>query len=148
MSLLGFRVNGGQRNTSRQLAISQMAASYLDPFAGMQEHQFQSFQDVVKITLKSLFDVLNQQGESIKGIERTLDTKAGRAELSVALQQKANAGETAARLAEVRAGGGHATACMGAWAHGQGHCRHATARGPLPTAADMAVCSLLSASWR
>lgn len=70
-----------------------------DLLSGISE--WRNIQDVVRVTFKAFHDVLRQQGDSIKAIERTLDTKAGRAEVSVALQQKANASEVAARLAEV-----------------------------------------------
>ena len=55
----------------------------------------------MRLTFKAFHEVLRQQGDSIKALERTLDGKAGRTEVAAALQQKANASEMAARLAEV-----------------------------------------------
>ncbi|GAX76688.1 hypothetical protein CEUSTIGMA_g4134.t1 [Chlamydomonas eustigma] len=64
-------------------------------------NEWQSIQDVVRIAFKAFHEVMRQQGDSIKALERTMDTKASRAELSVGMQHKANASEMAARLAEV-----------------------------------------------
>lgn len=80
-------------------STSQQAQALDDLLLGINE--WRNIQDVVRITFKAFHDVLRQQGESIKAIERTLDTKAGRPEVSVALQQKATASEMASRLAEV-----------------------------------------------
>ena len=66
-------------------------------------------QDIVRVTFKAFHDVLRAQGDTIKALERNVDTKAGRAEMSASLQQKANSNDMAGRLREVRqlAPGGH-----------------------------------------
>ncbi|PNH03656.1 hypothetical protein TSOC_010260 [Tetrabaena socialis] len=56
--------------------------------------------DIVRLTFKAFHDVLRAQGDAIKAVERTVDTKAGRAEMATSLQQKANAADMAARLRE------------------------------------------------
>lgn len=61
-------------------------------------------QDIVRLTFKAFHDVLRAQGDSIKSLERNVDTKAGRAEVATSLQQKANSIEMAGRLREVRTG--------------------------------------------
>ena len=58
--------------------------------------------DVVRLTFKAFHDVLRVQGDSIKNLERVLDSKASRSEVSMALQSRASGAEMAARLAEVR----------------------------------------------
>ncbi len=80
-------------------SAQQQQAVFDDLLLGINE--WRNIQDVVRVTFKAFHDVLRQQGESIKAVERTLDTKAGRTEVSAALQQKSNASEMAARLAEV-----------------------------------------------
>ena len=54
------------------------------------------------MTFKAFHDVLRAQGDTIKALERNVDTKAGRAEMSASLQQKANSNDMAGRLREVR----------------------------------------------
>ena len=56
--------------------------------------------DVVRLTFKAFHDVLRVQGESIKSLERALDSKASRSEVSLALQSRASGVEMAARFAE------------------------------------------------
>lgn len=58
-------------------------------------------QDIVRVTFKAFHDVLRTQGDTIKALERNMDTKASRADVATSLQQKANASDTAARLREV-----------------------------------------------
>lgn len=55
----------------------------------------------MRLTFKAFHDVLKAQGEAIKALERSVDTKAGRTEATLALQTKANTSEVAARLREV-----------------------------------------------
>eukprot|EP00798_Chlamydomonas_sp_ICE-L_P003123 gene3123-13135_t len=69
--------------------------------AAMESQEWRSIQDIVKVTFRAFHDVLRAQGEAIKALERTVDTKASRAEASSALGQKANAAEVAGRLAEI-----------------------------------------------
>eukprot|EP00955_Chlamydomonas_euryale_P093182 364768-Chlamydomonas_euryale.AAC.6 len=99
----GAKLAGGPALASADpssLPPSRQAQALDDLLLGINE--WRNIQDVVRITFKAFHDVLRQQGESIRALERTVDTKAGRAEVSVALQQKANANEMAARMAEVR----------------------------------------------
>ncbi|GIL69541.1 hypothetical protein Vretimale_13635 [Volvox reticuliferus] len=64
-------------------------------------NEWRNIQDIVRLTFKAFHDVLRTQAEAIKAIERSVDTKASRAEMAASLQQKANAADLAARMKEM-----------------------------------------------
>ncbi|MEW5298119.1 MAG: hypothetical protein WDW36_001275 [Sanguina aurantia] len=64
-------------------------------------NEWRNIQDIVRLTFKAFHDVLKAQGEAIKALERSVDSKAGRTETALALQTKANTPEVAARLREM-----------------------------------------------
>lgn len=63
---------------------------------------FPLLQDYVRMTFKSFHEVLRSQGEAIKALERTLEGKASRVEVSNVLHQKANSDDVTLRLRQVR----------------------------------------------
>ncbi|MEW5309245.1 MAG: hypothetical protein WDW38_001144 [Sanguina aurantia] len=65
-------------------------------------NEWRNIQDIVRLTFKAFHDVLKAQGEAMKALERSVDTKAGRTETTLTLQTKANTSEVAARLRENR----------------------------------------------
>ncbi|KAG2483934.1 hypothetical protein HYH03_017254 [Edaphochlamys debaryana] len=64
-------------------------------------NEWRNIQDIVRLTFKAFHDVLRAQGDAIKALERSVDAKASRAELTASMQQKANAADMAARLREL-----------------------------------------------
>ncbi|KAG2452969.1 hypothetical protein HYH02_002306 [Chlamydomonas schloesseri] len=64
-------------------------------------NEWRNIQDIVRLTFKAFHDVLRAQGDAIKAIERAVDTKASRAEVTTGLQQKANVSDMAARIREL-----------------------------------------------
>ncbi|GLC55872.1 hypothetical protein PLESTB_001038300 [Pleodorina starrii] len=64
-------------------------------------NEWRNIQDIVRLTFKAFHDVLRTQAEAIKALERSVETKASRAEMAASLQQKANTADMAARLREL-----------------------------------------------
>lgn len=60
-------------------------ASAIDPTTGA---EWQPVPEIVRLTLKSLHDVVKAQGETIKNLEKTIQTKVGKPEQTSALAEK------------------------------------------------------------
>ena len=67
-----------------------------DKLQGMND--WRNIQDVVRMTFKAFHDVLRAQGDAIKNLERVVDAKANRKEVSAALASKASAADVCAQL--------------------------------------------------
>ncbi|CAG9326047.1 unnamed protein product [Blepharisma stoltei] len=65
-------------------------------------NEWRNIQDIVRLTVKALTDVVKAQGSAIKDIERQLPQKASKAELSMSLAQKANLQDTSQVISELQ----------------------------------------------
>lgn len=61
-------------------------------------NEWRNIQDIVRVTFKAFHDVLKAQGDAIKTLERVMDTKANRNEVSSALAAKASAADLSGRM--------------------------------------------------
>jgi len=64
-------------------------------------NDWKNIQDIVKLTLKALCDVVRSQGLAIREMERVLPTKANKSELNAGLSLKANVSDVSRTIAEV-----------------------------------------------
>ncbi|CAI2385185.1 unnamed protein product [Moneuplotes crassus] len=63
--------------------------------------EWRNIQDIIRMTLKALCEVIRDQGMSIKFLEKTLATKANKAEINSALDTKANISDVSNAITEV-----------------------------------------------
>jgi hypothetical protein len=64
-------------------------------------NDWRNIQDVVRMTFKAFHDVLRAQGDAIKNLERVVEAKANRKEVSAALACKAPAAEVCCQLKDL-----------------------------------------------
>jgi len=64
---------------------------------------WRSVQDVVRLTLKALSDVVKSQGTAIRDLERQLPQKLSKSEAQTQLSQKVSSSELAGHLADIQA---------------------------------------------
>ena len=65
--------------------------------------EWRNIQDIVKLTLKAVCDVVRSQGLAIRELERTLPTKCNKSELNAGLSLKANVADVSRTVADVAA---------------------------------------------
>ena len=65
--------------------------------------EWRNIQDIVKLTLKAVCDVVRSQGLAIRELERTLPTKCNKSELNAGLSLKANIADVSRTVADVAA---------------------------------------------
>jgi hypothetical protein len=64
-------------------------------------NDWRNIQDIVRVTFKAFHDVLKAQGDAIKSLERIVDAKANRKEVSAALAAKASATEVCRQMKDI-----------------------------------------------
>ena len=64
-------------------------------------NEWRNIQDIVKLTLKAVCDVVRSQGMAIRELERVLPTKCNKSELNAGLSLKANVSDVSRSIAEV-----------------------------------------------
>eukprot|EP01022_Parablepharisma_sp_SALTPOND_P008023 TRINITY_DN135086_c1_g1_i1.p1 TRINITY_DN135086_c1_g1~~TRINITY_DN135086_c1_g1_i1.p1 ORF type:complete len:770 (-),score=136.49 TRINITY_DN135086_c1_g1_i1:282-2591(-) len=65
--------------------------------------EWSQIQDIVKLTFKAMLDVMKAHSEAIRELERTVPTKASKAEVNSGLSQKASISDVSKTVAEVAA---------------------------------------------
>ena len=65
--------------------------------------EWRNIQDIIKLTLKAVCDVVRTQGLAIRELERVLPTKCNKSELNAGLSLKANVSDVSRTVAEVAA---------------------------------------------
>ena len=100
----------------RPMALKAAAeASAIDPTTGA---EWQPVPEIVRLTLKSLHDVVKAQGETIKNLEKTIQTKVGKPEQTSALAEKVDLTELTqtfedlSRVIDAKADGQETTAAL------------------------------------
>ncbi len=92
-------VGGGQ---ALQPDMDPYAPSIVqDLLAGANE--WRNIQDIIKLTLKAVCDVVRTQGLAIRELERVLPTKCNKSELNAGLSLKANVSDVSRTVADVAA---------------------------------------------
>lgn len=64
-------------------------------------NEWRNIQDIIKLTLKAVCDVVRSQGLAIREIERVLPTKCNKSELNAGLSLKANISDVSRTLADL-----------------------------------------------
>ncbi|KAK3245432.1 hypothetical protein CYMTET_44996 [Cymbomonas tetramitiformis] len=85
--------------TMNSVAARQSALVVEDLIQGLNE--WRNIQDIVRLTFKAFHDVLKAQGDAIKTLERSVENKANKSEVTNSLQQKVGVTELNAKLLEV-----------------------------------------------
>ncbi|EAR84714.1 hypothetical protein TTHERM_00637160 (macronuclear) [Tetrahymena thermophila SB210] len=67
-------------------------------------NEWRNIQDIIRLTLRALTDVVKAQSDTIREIERQLPTKASKSEMNTQLAQKANITEVSRTIAEIAQG--------------------------------------------
>lgn len=66
-------------------------------------NEWRNIQDIIKLTLKAVCDVVRTQGLAIRELERVLPTKCNKSELNAGLSLKANVSDVSRTVADVAA---------------------------------------------
>ena len=66
-------------------------------------NEWRNIQDIIKLTLKAVCDVVRSQGLAIRELERVLPTKCNKSELNAGLSLKANVADVTRTIADVAA---------------------------------------------
>ena len=66
-------------------------------------NEWRNIQDIIKLTLKAVCDVVRSQGLAIRELERVLPTKCNKSELNAGLSLKANVADVSRTMADVAA---------------------------------------------
>lgn len=64
-------------------------------------NDWRNIQDVVRMTFKAFHDVLRAQGDAIVNLQRAVEAKANRKEVSAVLASKASASEVCSQFQEM-----------------------------------------------
>ena len=97
--------------SANQMASQQIApAADMDPYAPsiVQDllagtNEWRNIQDIIKLTLKAVCEVVRTQGLAIRELERVLPTKCNKSELNAGLSLKANVSDVSRTVADVAA---------------------------------------------
>ena len=64
-------------------------------------NEWRNIQDIIKLTLKAVCDVVRSQGLAIREMERVIPTKCNKSELNAGLSLKANVSDVSRTVADV-----------------------------------------------
>ena len=97
-------------NNNNILAQPTQPSSDMDPYAPsiVQDllagaNEWRNIQDIIKLTLKAVCEVVRTQGLAIRELERVLPTKCNKSELNAGLSLKANVSDVSRTVADVAA---------------------------------------------
>jgi hypothetical protein len=92
------------------MADNYNKSAELDPYAPslVQDlltgaNEWRNIQDIIKLTLKAVCDVVRSQGLAIRELERVIPTKCNKSELNAGLSLKANVSDVSRTVADVAA---------------------------------------------
>ena len=101
---VGTKYGGNSHVVSNEHALS----ADMDPYAPsiVQDlltgaNEWRNIQDIIKLTLKAVCEVVRTQGLAIRELERVLPTKCNKSELNAGLSLKANVSDVSRTVADV-----------------------------------------------
>ena len=103
-------LTSNHENFDPNMADNYNKSAELDPYAPslVQDlltgaNEWRNIQDIIKLTLKAVCDVVRSQGLAIRELERVIPTKCNKSELNAGLSLKANVSDVSRTVADVAA---------------------------------------------